>query len=61
MLAFALTGAVLLVVDVVLGRPAGIAAGASVLVFIAGLWAALPWGLSRSLAARAARQNSGRR
>lgn len=54
-LAFALSGAVLLVVDVVLGRAAGIAAGASVLVFTAGLWAALPWGLSRSLATRAAK------
>lgn len=56
-LAFALSGAVLLVVDVVLGRPAGVAAGASVLVFIAGLWAALPWGLSRSIAARRARRD----
>ncbi|MEO3843494.1 DUF6328 family protein [Streptomyces sp. B22F1] len=56
-LAFALSGAVLLVVDVVLGRPAGVAAGASVLVFIAGLWAALPWGLSRSIAARTARRD----
>ncbi|MEO3850534.1 DUF6328 family protein [Streptomyces sp. B8F3] len=58
-LALALTGAVLLVVDVVLGRAAGVAAGASVLVFTAVLWAALPWGLSRSLTARAARQDRG--
>ncbi|XLE02248.1 DUF6328 family protein [Streptomyces sp. 184] len=58
-LALALTGAVTLVVDVVLGRTAGIAAGASVLLFIAGLWAALPWGLSRSLASRASRKDDG--
>ncbi|MFW6693027.1 DUF6328 family protein [Streptomyces sp. MAR4 CNX-425] len=50
-LAFALSGAVMLVVDVVLGRAPGVAAGASVLVFITGLWAVLPWRLSRSLAA----------
>ncbi|WBB60892.1 DUF6328 family protein [Streptomyces sp. WMMC500] len=57
-LAFALSGAVTLVVDVVLGRAEGFAAGASVLVFTAGLWAALPWGLSRSLRApHAARQD----
>lgn len=60
-LALALSGAVLLVVDVVLGRAAGVAAGAAVLVFIAGLWAALPWGLSRSIAAHAAGQDEGRR
>lgn len=60
-LALALSGAVLLVVDVVLGRTAGVAAGAAVLVFTAALWAALPWGLSRGIAARAARQDEGRR
>lgn len=57
-LALALTGAVTLVVDVVLGRVEGVAAGASVLVFIAGLWVALPWGLSRSIAA--SREDDGR-
>ncbi len=56
-LALALSGAVMLVVDVVLGRAEGVAAGASVLVFTAGLWAVLPWGLGRSLAVSARRDD----
>ncbi|MEE1940309.1 DUF6328 family protein [Streptomyces sp. TRM 70361] len=46
-LALALTGAVLLVVDVVLGRTAGIAVAAGVLVFCVAVWALLPFGLRR--------------
>ncbi|MEU2789989.1 DUF6328 family protein [Streptomyces sp. NPDC007100] len=41
-LALALAGAVLLVVDVVLGRGAGVTAGSVTLVTCAGLWALLP-------------------
>ncbi|WP_244409586.1 DUF6328 family protein [Streptomyces albofaciens] len=41
-LALALAGAVLLVVDVVLGRGAGVAAGSVTLVTCGGLWALLP-------------------
>ncbi|MEU7262011.1 MULTISPECIES: DUF6328 family protein [Streptomyces] len=41
-LALALAGAVLLVVDVVLGRGAGVTAGAVTLVTCGGLWALLP-------------------
>lgn len=58
--ALALSGAVQLVVDVVLGRAAGAVAGVAVLAFTAGLWAVLPWGLRRSIAApRAARRHDG--
>ncbi|PJE97951.1 hypothetical protein CUT44_01445 [Streptomyces carminius] len=46
-LALALTGAVLLVVDVVLGRTAGIAVAAGVLAFCGAVWALLPFGLRR--------------
>jgi hypothetical protein len=46
-LALSFTGAVLLVTDVVLGRTAGIAAAGGTLAVCAGLWAALPWTLSR--------------
>ncbi|TKA06520.1 DUF6328 family protein [Actinacidiphila oryziradicis] len=46
-LALSFTGAVLLVVDVVLGRAAGIAAAVATLAVCAGLWAVLPWTLSR--------------
>ncbi|MGW4075793.1 DUF6328 family protein [Streptomyces asiaticus] len=41
MLAF--TGSVLLVVDVSLGRVAGVAAGAGTLLVCVGLWRILPW------------------
>jgi hypothetical protein len=44
-LALAMSGAVLLVVDVVLGRAAGIAAAALALTACAGLWAMLPFTL----------------
>ncbi|MCT2593948.1 DUF6328 family protein [Streptomyces sp. N2-109] len=48
-LALALSGAVLLVVDVVLGRAAGLGIGAGALTVCAGLWAVLPWVLRRRL------------
>jgi O-antigen/teichoic acid export membrane protein len=48
-LALAFTGAVLLVVDVVLGRGWGIAAAAGTLAVCAGLWAVLPWAVTRHL------------
>ncbi|GHH85152.1 membrane protein [Streptomyces sulfonofaciens] len=41
-LALALTGSVLLVVDVALGRPAGIGAGVAVFLLHAGLWGVMP-------------------
>ncbi|WP_255953807.1 DUF6328 family protein [Streptomyces odontomachi] len=47
-LALALTGSVLLVVDVTLGRAAGIAAGAGTLVLHCGLWGAMPLLLRRT-------------
>lgn len=46
-LALALTGAVMLVVDVVLGRTAGISVAAVVLAVCAGVWAVLPLTLRR--------------
>lgn len=48
-LALALTGAVTLVVDVVLGRTAGAVTGGLALLACAGLWAALPLALRRDL------------
>lgn len=48
-LALALAGAVLLVVDVVHGMPEGIAAGAGTLLVCGGLWALLPWLVGRGL------------
>ncbi|MFI6873375.1 DUF6328 family protein [Streptomyces sp. NPDC050400] len=53
-LVLALTGSVLLVVDVTVGRGSGIAAGAGTFVVCAGLWAVLPRLLRRSLVTRAA-------
>lgn len=53
-LALALTGAVLLVVDVVLGRTVGVAVAAVTLAVCAGLWALLPLTLRRGLDPRAA-------
>ncbi|MER6124871.1 DUF6328 family protein [Streptomyces sp. NPDC001795] len=47
MLAF--TGSVLLVVDVSLGRTAGIAAGAGTLLVCLGLWRVLPWLVRRAV------------
>ncbi|MFF3906006.1 DUF6328 family protein [Streptomyces sp. NPDC001848] len=47
MLAF--TGSVLLVVDVSLGRVAGIAAGAGTLLVCVGLWRVLPWVVRRTV------------
>jgi hypothetical protein len=49
-LALAFTGALLLVVDVVAGRPAGIAAAAGVLLLCLGLWGTLPRLLGRRTA-----------
>ncbi|MFF3906478.1 DUF6328 family protein [Streptomyces sp. NPDC001848] len=49
MLAF--TGSVLLVVDVSLGRMAGIAAGAGTLLVCVGLWRILPWVVRRVIVA----------
>ncbi|MDT0470020.1 MULTISPECIES: DUF6328 family protein [Streptomyces] len=49
MLAF--TGSVLLVVDVALGRVAGIAAGAGTLLVCVGLWRILPWVVRRAIVA----------
>ncbi|OEU89082.1 DUF6328 family protein [Streptomyces oceani] len=46
-LALALAGAVMLVVDVVLGRLAGIVTAASALLVCTGVWAMLPWSLRR--------------
>ena len=46
-LGLSLTGAVLLVLDVVLGRPAGAAAAVGSAAVFAGLWAVLPWRLRR--------------
>ncbi|GAA2445847.1 DUF6328 family protein [Streptomyces macrosporus] len=46
-LALALTGSVLLVVDVVLGRAVGIVVAACVLAFCAAVWALLPLGIRR--------------
>ncbi len=46
-LSLTLTGAVLLVADVVLGRTAGITVGACVLAFCAVMWALLPLGIRR--------------
>ncbi|WP_241028274.1 DUF6328 family protein [Streptomyces verrucosisporus] len=54
-LALALTGSVLLVVDVVLGRAAGIAVAACVLAFCAAVWALLPFGLRLGVAGRRSR------
>ncbi|MFE0326494.1 DUF6328 family protein [Streptomyces sp. NPDC003753] len=50
MLAF--TGSVLLVVDVSLGRVAGIAAGACTLLVCVALWRVLPWMVRRAVVAR---------
>ncbi|MER6996014.1 DUF6328 family protein [Streptomyces sp. NPDC000410] len=46
-LALALTGSVLLVVDVVHGTPEGIIAAAATLLTCTGLWAVLPWAVGR--------------
>jgi hypothetical protein len=47
-LALALTGSVLLVVDVTLGRAAGLVAGAGTLVLHCGLWGVMPLVLRRT-------------
>lgn len=47
-LALALTGSVLLVVDVSLGRTAGVVAGAGTFLLHCGLWGVLPLALRRS-------------
>jgi hypothetical protein len=49
-LALALAGSLLLVVDVVVGRAAGIAAAAGALLLCGGLWGVLPRALRRRLA-----------
>ncbi|MDK1474559.1 DUF6328 family protein [Streptomyces sp. 549] len=46
-LALSLTGAVLLVVDVVMGRAAGLCAAGGILLACAALWLALPWEVGR--------------
>ncbi|MEV0095459.1 DUF6328 family protein [Streptomyces sp. NPDC050738] len=51
-LALALTGSVLLVVDVVHGLPEGIAAGVGTLLACGGLWALLPWLVGRRLSGK---------
>ncbi|MCX2970178.1 MULTISPECIES: DUF6328 family protein [Streptomyces] len=51
-LALALTGAVLLVVDFVLGRGAGLAAGGATFAACAALWALVPWRVRRAHARR---------
>ncbi|MEV0226238.1 DUF6328 family protein [Streptomyces sp. NPDC050704] len=48
-LALALTGSVLLVVDVAVGRAGGIAAGASTLLVCVGLWGLVPILVRRSI------------
>ncbi|MEV5610090.1 DUF6328 family protein [Streptomyces sp. NPDC052225] len=55
-LVLALSGSVLLVVDVTLDRGAGVAAGAGTLLVCAGLWGALPWALRRTLTRAEARE-----
>ncbi|WP_353941086.1 DUF6328 family protein [Streptomyces sp. HUAS MG91] len=52
-LSLALTGSVLLVVDVTVGRAGGVAAAAGTFLVCAGLWGVLPGLLRRSLAGRA--------
>ncbi|WP_441247564.1 DUF6328 family protein [Kitasatospora sp. McL0602] len=47
-LALALNGAVLLLMDVVLGRTAAVAITAATALLFAGLWFVLPWALKRS-------------
>lgn len=49
-LGLALTGAVLLVVDVVLGRAAGVSAAVGVLTMCGVLWVVLPWRLRHEFA-----------
>ncbi len=44
---FVLTGAVMLIVDVVLGRVPGIVAGVLALLVIAGFWLLIPWAARR--------------
>ncbi|GAA2144984.1 DUF6328 family protein [Kitasatospora kazusensis] len=46
-LALALNGAVLLLMDVVLGRPAAVAITAATALMFTGLWFVLPWALRR--------------
>jgi hypothetical protein len=48
-LALSLSGAVMLVTDVVLGRAAGLCAGAGALVVCAAMWAGVPWVLRQRL------------
>jgi hypothetical protein len=55
-LALALTGSVLLVVDVALGRAAGIAAGSAALLLHVALWGGLPFAARRRTALRAGRR-----
>ncbi|WP_199551087.1 DUF6328 family protein [Streptomyces sp. N35] len=54
-LMLAMTGSVLLVVDVVLGRVEGVIAGGATLLVCGGLWGLLPQFVRRHAAARAAR------
>ncbi|MEB8341174.1 DUF6328 family protein [Streptomyces endophyticus] len=51
-LVLALTGSVLLVVDVTVGRGGGIAAGAGAFCVLTGLWGLLPWLLRRAVSRR---------
>ncbi|MFI9366289.1 DUF6328 family protein [Kitasatospora sp. NPDC053057] len=48
LLASALTGAVLLVLDVVLGAPAAVAISAVIALIFAALWFVLPWSVRRA-------------
>ncbi|GAA2508657.1 DUF6328 family protein [Streptomyces gobitricini] len=60
-LALALTSSVSLVVDVVHGRPEGLAAGTFTLLVCAGLWGVLPYLVRRRLGARSPEQPAGTR
>ncbi|MGP3770724.1 DUF6328 family protein [Streptomyces sp. SDT5-1] len=51
-LVLALSGSVLLVVDVTVGRAGGIAAGAGTFCVCAGLWGVMPWLMRRELLRR---------
>lgn len=51
-LVLALSGSVLLVVDVTVGRAGGIAAGAGAFCVLTGLWGLLPWLMRRAVLRR---------
>ncbi|MFD5556625.1 DUF6328 family protein [Streptomyces sp. NPDC127068] len=57
-LSLALTGSVLLAVDVAVGRAGGVAAAVGTLAVCAGLWVVLPWQVLRRLNRRSAARAS---